>query len=217
MILSLRLTILAAGMLALLLAAAGRIDVWRFWGWVGVMWLAGVLTYARLAKVSPALVAERMKPPTDRDRATRRLVALPFLALLVTSGLDARWEWSRVPLAVQLAGLALVALGFALVSWVLFTNPFASSAVRIQDDRGQRVISGGPYAFVRHPMYSAVLLVCMGSGPALGSWPGGLALVPVVAIFVRRTRIEDGMLARDLDGYPAYAARVRWRLIPFVF
>ena len=213
----LRLMIPAGVALAVLTLTAGRLDVIRFWIWVGVIYLSAATIYTRLAQVNPELAAERMKPPSDRDRATRRLVALPFLAHLVLAGLDARFGWSDVPLALQLAGTMLVALGFALVGWVLFTNPFASSAVRIQEDRGQHVVSSGPYALVRHPMYLAVLLFCLGSGPALGTWVGALALGPVVGIFVRRTWIEDRMLRNELAGYLDYAARVRWRVLPLVF
>lgn len=158
-----------------------------------------------------------MKPPSDRDRATRRLVILPFLSLLVISGLDVRFGWSAVPMAAQVMGLVLELLGFALVGWVLLTNPFASSAVRIQRERGQKVITSGPYALVRHPMYLAVVLVCLGSGPALGSWYAGLALLPVIGIFIRRTLLEDRMLHRDLEGYDSYSARVRWRVLPPLF
>lgn len=214
---ALRFTVLASLFLGVLSLAAGRADVWNFWAWAGVMWLVGVVVYSRLARRSPELVAERMKPPSDRDRATRRYVAPFLLAQLVLAGLDVRFGWSAVPLALKTGGLVLVALGFALVGWVLFTNPFASSAVRIQAERGQRVISTGPYALVRHPMYLAVALVCLGTGPALGSWPGALAQLPVLALFVRRTLIEDRMLHHDLPGYDDYAARVRWRVVPLVF
>lgn len=214
---ALRLTVPAAIMLAGLLLCAGRPDVWNFWCWVGIMWLSALATFTALGRVSPGLLAERLKPPSDRDKATRRLVALPFLALLVLAGLDARYGWSAVPLALQVASQALVALGFALVAWVLLTNPFASSAVRIQEERGHQVISTGPYALVRHPMYLAVLLVCLGSGPALASWWAGLTMLPVLAIFVRRTLIEDRMLHAELAGYDQYAARVRWRVLPPVF
>jgi protein-S-isoprenylcysteine O-methyltransferase Ste14 len=199
-----------AGVPALL---AGR-PVWNFWAYAAVMWLAGSLTYTRLGQVNPGLLAERIKPPHDRDRASRRLVALPFLAHLVLAGLDHRFSWSHVPLAVELLGLALVAAAFALVAWTLLSNPFASSAVRLQPEREQRVISSGPYRFVRHPMYLAVFLVCLGGGPALGSWWAGLALLPIIVIFVRRTLLEDALLQRELAGYSEYAARVRWRIIP---
>jgi protein-S-isoprenylcysteine O-methyltransferase Ste14 len=158
-----------------------------------------------------------MRPPSDRDRATRRLVALPYLAHLVIAGLDARYEWSAVPEGVTIAGLALVAAGFLLVGWTLLTNPFASSAVRVQEERAHRVISTGPYALVRHPMYLAVLLVCLGAGPALASWYAGLLLLPMVAVFIRRTLLEDAMLHGELPGYADYASRVRSRVVPGVF
>jgi protein-S-isoprenylcysteine O-methyltransferase Ste14 len=213
----LRISLAVCAILAILLGAAGRWDVWFFWAWTGVIWTTATFTYTWLGHRDPEFLRERLAPPSDRDRATRRLVALPFLALLVIAGLDVRLGWSPVPLGATIAGLGLVALGFALVAWVLLTNRFASSAVRIQEERGHRVITNGPYRIVRHPMYLAVVLVCIGSGPALGSWLATLPLLPVAAIFVRRTRIEDRMLLRELAGYDTYASNVRWRVIPLVF
>lgn len=214
---AMRFLVLAGAMLAVMVLAAGRADVWNFWAWAGVLWISGVVVYGRLARVSPGLAKERMRPPSDRDRATRRLVVLPLGTALVLSGLDVRFGWSTVPPAVEVLGLCLVGMGFALVGWVLFENPFASSAVRIQDERAQRVISTGPYALVRHPMYLAVVLFCVGTGPALGSWIGGVALLPIIGVFVRRTLIEDRMLHEELPGYVDYGARVRWRVVPLVF
>lgn len=210
-------TLGAAVMLAVLCLSAGRWDVPQFWRWVLVMWVTALVAYTMLGRTRPDALAERMRPPADRDRATRRLVALPFTAMLVVAGLDARFEWSALPWWLVGLGLALHALGFALTAWVVLANPFASSAVRIQDERGQQVISHGPYALVRHPMYLAVVLVCAAAGPALGSWPAGLAALIVVPIFVRRTAIEDRMLHRELAGYADYAARVRWRIVPGIF
>lgn len=213
----LRFAVPAFVLLAILLTAAGRLDAWSFWAYVGVIYAIGATTYTLLGRWSPGLLAERIRPPSDRDRATRRLVALPFLTHLVVAGLDARFGWSTVSAAVTVAGLLGVAGGLALVSWTLLSNPFASSAVRVQHEREQQVISTGPYAIVRHPMYLAVLLVCLGAGPALSSWWAGLALVPVIPVFVRRTLIEDAMLHRELAGYRQYASRVRWRVVPGVF
>jgi protein-S-isoprenylcysteine O-methyltransferase Ste14 len=122
-----------------------------------------------------------------------------------------------MPLAARLVGLSLVATAMGLVGWTLLENPFASSAVRIQPERGQRVITTGPYAIVRHPMYLGVLLFCLGSGPALGSWWSALPLVAVVPVFIRRTLLEDRMLQAELVGYADYSARVRWRVVPGVF
>lgn len=212
-----RFAIPAFVFLVLLFTAAGRLDVWPFWAYVGVMYAIAATIYTLLARWSPGLVAERLRPPSDRDRTTRRLVVLPFAAHLVVAGLDARFGWSTVPIPAIAAGLAMVAAGFLLVGWTLVTNPFASSAVRVQHEREHQVISHGPYAIVRHPMYLAVLLVCLGAGPALASWWAGLALLPIVPVFVRRTLLEDAMLHRDLPGYTEYASRVRWRAVPGIF
>jgi protein-S-isoprenylcysteine O-methyltransferase Ste14 len=215
--LALRLTIAAAGLWSVVALAAGRVGAWGPLAWAGVIWVSAVATHAAMLRLSPGLLEERLAPASDRDVATRRLVALPMLAHLVLAGLDLRFGWSRVPLAAQLFGLALVAAGFTLVAWVLLSNPFASSAVRVQPERSHRVISTGPYGVVRHPMYLAVLLVSLGSGAAFGSWWAGLAMVPVVAAFLRRTLLEDRMLRDELDGYQAYSERVRWRVVPMVF
>src|SRR5690606_22964320 len=184
----------AGAFLAIGSLAAGRVDVVAFWLYAAVVYLAGALSYTWLGWRDPALVAERMRPPTDRDRATRRLVALPVLAHLVVAGLDVRFGWSTVSFAMMIAGLTCVASALGLVTWTLAVNSFASSAVRIQAERGQHVIASGPYAFVRHPMYLAVLLFCLGAGPALTSWYAGAALLPVIAVFVRRTIVEEAML-----------------------
>lgn len=203
---------------ALLFLPAGRLDIPSFWAWLGVFALSGSATLVSLRVLQPALLAERMRPPSDRDLATRRII-LPFVvAHLVVAGLDVgRHGWSPVPGWLSLLGLGLFGAGFALVAWTLLTNPFASSAVRVQTDRDQRVIQHGPYGLVRHPMYLAVGLVCVGSGPGLGSCWAGLLLLPVMMAFVRRTLLEDRMLHEELAGYPAYAQVVRWRVLPGVF
>lgn len=213
----LRMLLPTALLAAVLFGPAGRLDLWNFWAYLGLMFGLAASTYTGLARKSPDLVRERMKPPSDQDRATRRLIALPFTAHLVLAGLDARFGWSAVPTWLVVLGLALWASGFLLVGWVLFTNPFASSAVRIQSERKQHVISHGPYGLVRHPMYLAVFIVCLGSGFALGSWWSALSVLPVLAVFVRRTLLEDGLLHRELEGYAEYAQRVRWRVVPLVF
>jgi protein-S-isoprenylcysteine O-methyltransferase Ste14 len=201
-----------------LFLAAGRVDVPAFWLYAAFLWGNAAATYGVLGRRSPGLVAERMRPPSDRDRATRLVSMLAMLGHFVVAGLDVgRFGWSAVPLAAQVAGFALVALGFGLVDWTLLSNPFASSAVRIQREREHAVISSGPYALVRHPMYLGVFLVCLGSGPALGSLWASLVLLPVVAAFVRRTAVEDRMLHEELPGYRDYAGRVRWRVAWGIF
>ena len=199
-----------------LFAGAGR---WgpAFFASALMLWLVAGTVYTILLRKSPGLVAERMKPPSDRDRASRRIAIPLIIAHCLAAGLDARFGWSAVPAAAQIAGFLASGGALVLVGWTLLSNPYASTAVRIQAERGHTVISTGPYAFVRHPMYLAVLLFGIGSGPALGSWWSGLALLPVLIVFVRRTLVEDRMLHDELPGYDAYARKVRFRVIPGVF
>jgi protein-S-isoprenylcysteine O-methyltransferase Ste14 len=200
--------------LALLLVSVGRWIVPQFLVYTGLVWMAAGLIYTLAPR---ELVAERMKPPADRDARTRRL-ALPLMVLhYVLAGLDVRFGWSSLSLGAQVAGLALVAAAMVFVGWTLVENPFASSAVRIQQDRGQRVITTGPYALVRHPMYLGVFLFCLGSGLALGSWWSALPLMILLPVFVRRTLLEDRMLETELNGYREYAKKVRWRVVPGIF
>jgi protein-S-isoprenylcysteine O-methyltransferase Ste14 len=122
-----------------------------------------------------------------------------------------------IPLWLELVGFVLVGAGLGFAGWTVLANPYASSAVRVQTERKQTVISTGPYAIVRHPMYFGVVLCAVGSGLALRSHVAMFVLLPVIAVFVRRTLIEDRMLHEELDGYAQYAARVRSRVIPGVF
>lgn len=209
---------IALAIAILLFVPAGRVDVPAFWAYVALTWLFAGGTFTALTWLDPALVVERMRPPSERDRATRRLVVLPWVAHLVVAGLEARgWVLLPTPVILQPLGFLGYVAGFAMVSWTLLSNPFASSAVRIQSERAHRVITTGPYAIVRHPMYLGVVLVCCGGGFALGSLASALLLLPIIPIFVRRTLLEDRMLHDELAGYRAYAAKVRWRVIPGVF
>jgi protein-S-isoprenylcysteine O-methyltransferase Ste14 len=202
----------------LLFGSARRIDIAAFWIYVALFWLNAGALYTMLIRRSPELVSERMRPPSDRDRSTRIVSILAMAGHFVLAGLDVGWfGWSAVPLPLQIGGFALVAAGLWFVDWTLLSNPFASSAVRIQRERAHAVISHGPYAIVRHPMYLGVCLVCLGSGLALGSPWSAVALLPVVIAFVRRTLREDAMLRDELPGYQEYAARVRWRIARGVF
>ena len=199
-----------------LFAGAGR-WVPAFLAYAVMLWLVAGTVYTILLRKSPGLVAERMKPPSDRDRASRRIAIPLMLAHYFVAGLDARFGWSAVPAAVQIAGFLAVGSALVFVGWTLLSNPYASTAVRIQSERGQTVVSTGPYAFVRHPMYFAVLIYGLGSGPATGSWWAMLVLLPVLIVFMRRTLVEDRMLHEELAGYDAYARRVRFRVIPGIF
>ncbi len=208
---------LAALEAAILFGSAGRWDVPMFWAYLAVVAAPGFVLLPVLRRVSPGLLEERLRPgPGERDRAGTPLIGLHLLAMLVVSGLDVgRFHWSgRMPVALQVVGLIGAGAGYAFTAWALLVNPFFSSAVRVQQDRQQRVVTEGPYAFVRHPGYAGSLFFSAWSAVALGSWWALLPLAVLLPAMVRRTGLEDAMLHSGLEGYPDYARRVRFRLVP---
>ena len=136
----------------------------------------------------------------------------------VIAGLDVgRFEWSRVPDALRLAGAIGYGLSLIVMLWVTRVNTFYSSVVRVQTDRGHRVIADGPYRFIRHPGYAATMIAMIAGSAGLGSWLGMAPLLLMLPFFIRRTLLEDRMLQAELPGYAEYAQRVRYRLIFGVF
>ena len=196
--------------------SAGTWELQFVWAVLGVM---AALYVALIAFGDPGLVRERAAPAGDnRDRLTRPLGALFLLTHWVVAGLDVgRFHWSPVPWEVQVVGVIGYAAALSVNFWALRVNRFYSSAVRVQEDRGHHVISGGPYRFVRHPGYAATLFAMFSGGAALGSWLAVLPIIGFAVLFVRRLLLEDRMLHAELPGYAEYAQRVRSRLIPGVF
>jgi protein-S-isoprenylcysteine O-methyltransferase Ste14 len=147
-----------------------------------------------------------------------RIARVLFLAWLVTMALDARrFRWSRVPLGLQVAGVLLLLLAFSIFFLTFRANPFLSPAVRLQPERGQIVVSAGPYRYVRHPMYAAMLPFLAGTTLLLGSWYG---FVPALLLFggiAARARREEATLRAELPGYSRYLAQVRHRFVPYVW
>jgi protein-S-isoprenylcysteine O-methyltransferase Ste14 len=152
------------------------------------------------------------------DRAIIRAYSVLLMAMLLLAPLDAvRFRWSRVPLVFQ--GLALLGLfaAWSLVIWAFRVNAFLAEYVRIQTERGHAVCTTGPYRFVRHPMYVAVIVTILLVPVLLGSL---YALIPaglIAALFVLRTALEDRTLRAELSGYEEYARTVRWRLVPGIW
>jgi protein-S-isoprenylcysteine O-methyltransferase Ste14 len=141
--------------------------------------------------------------------------SLGFIALLVVPALDFRFKWSAVPTSLVLIGNVLFVLGFGFIGRVYRENSYTSATIQVVE--GQRVISTGPYAVVRHPMYASALLYLVGSPFALGSYWGLLAVAFMLPFLVWRLIDEECVLARELRGYADYQARVRFRLIPGVW
>jgi protein-S-isoprenylcysteine O-methyltransferase Ste14 len=148
------------------------------------------------------------------DKKFMLVFVVVALIWLVAMGLDGRAHASHVPLVLQALGLAMYLASTAFIMWVFFENPFAAPVVKVQTGRDHHVVSTGPYAFVRHPMYSGIMLFFVGVPLLLGSW-WGVAIAPLFfVLFAVRTLIEERTLLADLPGYADYAARVRYRLLP---
>ncbi len=217
----LRLMAFVLVLTAILVVAAGR---WNWlMGWVYMAMYAGVTVVALLVvPLDAELVEERTQIKEGVKAWDKRLTVVGSvlypLAILVVAGLDARYSWSpRVPLTLQLAALAVAALGNLMSIWATAVNRFYSRFVRIQKERGHVVISDGPYRYLRHPGYLGQMVFSLASALALGSlWaliPGSLFAV----LLVVRTALEDKTLQDELEGYKAYAQRVRHRLIPYIW
>jgi protein-S-isoprenylcysteine O-methyltransferase Ste14 len=210
------IAIMMAVCAVVLFGAAGRLDIIEFWSWLVEL---AAICVATVLLIEPDLVRERMRPAGQRPSPGYWLSTLLFIVVLAVAGLDrGRLHWSdSVPVWLRAVALLLFALAWVPVIWAMRVNRFFSSAVRIQTDRGQRVISDGPYRFVRHPGYTAALVVILVNGVALGSWLAAAIGWIGVPILLWRTVKEDRMLRAELPGYADYAARVTWRLLPGVW
>jgi protein-S-isoprenylcysteine O-methyltransferase Ste14 len=198
---------------AVLFGSAGRVNIPAFWLYLAVVTAACA---APFFVVDPALMEERVRPGGKSQNAVYALVLLWPIAHWGVAGLDrGRFQWSdNVPPGLAFAALVVFAASFALVMWAAHANTFASSVLRIQEERGHRVIATGPYAFVRHPMYLAGIVITVASGPALVSWLAALIAVPGALLLWWRTRSEDRVLRTGLPGYREYAQQVPARLVP---
>ena len=206
-----------------LFAAAGDWTWPEAWVFLAESLLFSAVIIVWLAGFDPALLQSRMgmRFHADQTRWDRIFMAgafSGFVLWLVLIPLDARrFAWSHVPLWAEALGAVLIALCMTLVCWVFRYNSFAAPQVRIQADRGQHVITGGPYRIVRHPMYALAMLYFVGAPLLLGSWWGLLPVPLFMAAFAARSIREEAVLRQALQGYDEYAARVRFRLIPGVW
>ena len=173
-----------------------------------------------LAMRDPALLERRTKAgPLAEKEASQKVIqgiaGIAFLATVALPGLDHRFGWTHAPPAAVVAGDVAVAIGFWIVYRVFRENTFTSAVIEVA--REQRVIATGPYAIVRHPMYSGALVLIAGIPLALGSLAGLITLAPFVAVLVWRLRDEERFLVRELPGYQAYRTKTRYRLVPGIY
>ena len=204
----------------LLFAAAGTFAYWQAWTFLAVFTCAVAGITIDLIRHDPALLESRVRvgplaEPKRRQQVIQTLASLAFLALFVIGGLDRRLGWSNLPTPLVLVGDVLVAGGLLVVFRVFRANPFTSATIEVA--RGQHVVSTGPYAIVRHPMYTGGLIMILGVPIALGSWCAAIAVPVLIAVIVWRLLDEEKQLAADLPGYAEYQINVRSRLVPLVW
>jgi protein-S-isoprenylcysteine O-methyltransferase Ste14 len=208
------LTAVAVATGLLIFVPAGTVDYWQAWVYLSV------LTTLYLMRHDPALLERRMRGgPTAEKRTVQKLIMLctssGFVALLVVPALDVRFGWSVVPPGVALLGDLLVITGFYFISVVYRENTFTSATIEVA--AGQKVISTGPYAIVRHPMYASALLYLVGTPVALGSYRGLVVFAAMIPLLIWRLLDEEQLLSKNLPGYTQYQQHVRHRLVPFVW
>jgi protein-S-isoprenylcysteine O-methyltransferase Ste14 len=204
----------------LLLAPAWTLGYWQAWVYLFVFGASSALITAYLWKKDPQLLERRINggPGAEREKSQKLiqlLASIAFIGAMILPSLDHRFSWSAVPLLAVVVGDVLTALGFFIVFRVFKENSFTAATIEVAPD--QRVISTGPYAIVRHPMYSGALVMLVGTPLALGSWWGLLMFVLMVVAIAWRALDEERFLHKNLPGYAEYCQRVRYRLVPFVW
>jgi protein-S-isoprenylcysteine O-methyltransferase Ste14 len=207
----------------ILFLAAGTVD-W-IWGWAQLTILAVFLIAhpLLLIPINPELLAEREKGLRDEgvktwDKWIGSLAAGTLLPLWVVAGLDVRFHWTgEMPIAFHVGGLLANILGYALFLWAMVSNAFFSEGVRIQQERGHTVATGGPYWCVRHPGYAGAIVAGLATPFLLGSLWGLIPAAISAALYVVRTFLEDKTLLEELPGYREYAQQTRYRLLPGVW
>jgi protein-S-isoprenylcysteine O-methyltransferase Ste14 len=198
---------------------AWALGFWQAWMYFAVSLVSGVAIAAYLKRVDPKLLERRLRGPGAEKETSQKVMqlaaAMAFFGTIVLCLLDHRFSWSHVPVVATIAGCALLVFGYLIIFLSLRENTFA--AVNVAVESGQKVISTGPYAVVRHPYYVGLLVWILATPLALGSWWGLLMLAPMVLVIASRIRYEERFLNEHLRGYPAYCESLRYRIVPLIW
>ncbi len=204
----------------LLFLPAGTFNYWQGWVFIVVFLVTMSVFGVYFSVTDPALVERRRHAGPGAEQSTVQkvvitLVFVDLIALPILSGLDRRFGWSQMPPLISLIGDALLVLSFVVFYFVFRVNSYGAS--NIQVEQNQKVISTGPYALVRHPMYDGALVMVVGMALALGSWWSLVLVVVMIPVLVVRILDEEEVLAKDLPGYTTYEQKVRYRLVPYLW
>jgi protein-S-isoprenylcysteine O-methyltransferase Ste14 len=204
----------------LLFVPAGTFDYWQAWLFIAVFMITFSVFGIYFSVKDPQLMERRKQAGPGAEQSTlQKIVATVALtslfAVFVICGLDHRFDWSHMPSFIAWGGDALVAVSFYMYYLVFKENSFGASNIRVEEN--QKVVSTGPYALVRHPMYSVGFLFLAGIAFGLGSWWALLLLVIAIPMLVIRILDEEKVLAKELPGYTGYLQKVRYRLVPYLW
>ena len=204
----------------MLFLAAGTFNYWQAWVFLVVYALSMWILHIYLRRTNPAALQRRMRAGSGAEIRMVQKVAIAgwdssLAAMVVVSALDHRFGWSGVPTAICLIGDVLVAVGLGGAVLVVIQNSFAAATVRVED--GQTLVSAGLYGLVRHPLYTANLIMIAGIPLALGSYWGFVFVIPGFLMLALRIRDEEKLLKEGLDGYREYSRNVRYRLVPRIW
>jgi len=219
-----RLIIIVTIVLAVLFLSAGHLDWWEGWAYGGLTLVVLIISRGVLLKTNPDLIIERMTArqadnvkPWDKVFVPIISVTIPLITYVI-AGLDARFGWSpNLPNGIQVAALLLNFAGSMFSTWATFANPFFSSHVRIQTDRGHTVVRSGPYRFMRHPGYTGVIVSWLSTPIFFSSTWVWIPTMLAITGFIIRTTLEDRTLQEELPGYKEYTQEVRYRLLPGIW
>jgi protein-S-isoprenylcysteine O-methyltransferase Ste14 len=205
---------------AVFFGSAGTLDDGRAWLMMAVFFGCAAHITVWLWFRDKALLERRVKAgpgsePDPMQNVVQALAGLVFLAIFAVPGLDRRFGWSEMPLAVSIVGDGMIAVGFLAVFLTFRANTFTAGTIEIAE--GQHLVDTGPYAVVRHPMYAGALILIAGIPLALGSWWGLIPAALLFPVIAWRLVREEAFLAANLAGYADYRGRVRWRLAPFIW
>ncbi len=211
-------TILVLILLSLaLFVPAGSLNYWEAWAYIAILIIPMIFVFFYFLKTDRALLERRMRigeKQADQQPLVVVMIIL-FIICFLLPGFDHRFGWSHVSTEVIAISLVFVFIGYFIVFLALKENSFASRIIEV--DKNQTVISTGPYAIVRHPLYAGVFIMYLATPLALGSYVALLAFIPLLLLFVVRIVNEEKFLLRELPGYREYCQKTRYRLIPFVW
>ena len=204
----------------LLFLPAWTIYWWQAWVFLAVFSISVLLVTIYLMKNDPKLLERRVKagPGAEKEKSQKTIqfiAQFAFMAVIILPAIDHRFGWSLVPLNIIILGDILVALGLLAVFFVFKENSYTSATIEVGPE--QRLISTGPYAIVRHPMYSGAIIMLIGIPLSLGSWWGLFLVALMVVAIIFRLLDEEKFLIKNLAGYVEYQKKVKCRLVPFVW